>query len=110
MADVNPDKLQYSFEQPQEDLRGKDNIDVPAERKFIGFDGYKQAMDALKPGDIVILATPPGFRWVAVHLRHRKGAQRLHGEAGDRRRPDERPDAGAEQEGAGEEPQGRASA
>ncbi|HEY2953074.1 MAG TPA: Gfo/Idh/MocA family oxidoreductase, partial [Verrucomicrobiae bacterium] len=32
--------------------------------RFIGFDGYRHAMDALKPGDIVILTTPLAFRWV----------------------------------------------
>lgn len=34
-------------------------IDVPEERKFFGFDAYKQAI-AL--ADVVILTTPPGFR------------------------------------------------
>jgi predicted dehydrogenase len=37
----------------------KDKIDVPEERKFTGFDGYQKAI-AL--ADVVILATPPGFR------------------------------------------------
>lgn len=73
MADVNPDKLKYSYDNLQKTFEGKDNIDVPAERKFIGFDGYKQAMDALKPGDIVILATPPGFRWVQYTYAIEKG-------------------------------------
>ena len=39
-------------------------VDIPEENKFVGFDGYKQAMDLLDPGDVVILATPPAFRWV----------------------------------------------
>jgi predicted dehydrogenase len=43
-------------------------MDVPAERKFVGFDAYKNAMDCLKPGDVAILATPPAFRW--VHLKY----------------------------------------
>lgn len=34
-------------------------LDVPEERRFTGFDGYKKAI-AL--ADVVILATPPGFR------------------------------------------------
>jgi predicted dehydrogenase len=34
-------------------------IEVPEERKFVGFDAYKQAI-AL--ADVVILTTPPGFR------------------------------------------------
>jgi predicted dehydrogenase len=37
----------------------KDKIDVPEERKFVGFDAYKKAI-AL--ADVVILSTPPGFR------------------------------------------------
>lgn len=34
-------------------------IDVPDERKFAGFDAYKQAIEL---ADVVILTTPPGFR------------------------------------------------
>jgi len=42
-------------------------MDVPQERQFIGFDAFAKAMDSLKAGDVVILATPPAFRW--VHFR-----------------------------------------
>jgi predicted dehydrogenase len=38
-------------------------VDVPADRRFVGFDGYKNAIDSLSAGDVVILATPPAFRW-----------------------------------------------
>ena len=48
MADVFEDKL----EQSHNALKAK--CDVPQDHKFIGFDGYKKAMDLLKPGDIVI--------------------------------------------------------
>ena len=48
-------------------------VDVPEDRKFIGFDGYKKAMDCLKPGDVVILATPPAFRWVHFTYAIEKG-------------------------------------
>jgi len=41
-----------------------DRVDAPEERRFLGFDGYRHAMDQLRPGDVVILATPPAFRWV----------------------------------------------
>jgi len=37
---------------------------VEEDRKFIGFDAYKKAMDCLAPGDVVILTTPPAFRWL----------------------------------------------
>lgn len=48
-------------------------FDVPKERQFIGFDGYKKAMDCLSPGDVVILATPPAFRWVHFTYAIEKG-------------------------------------
>lgn len=37
----------------------KERVDVPEERKYIGFDAYQKAM---KHADVVILTTPPGFR------------------------------------------------
>jgi len=40
--------------------RFEDKMNVPEERKFVGFDAYKQVID-LRP-DVVVLATPPGFR------------------------------------------------
>jgi predicted dehydrogenase len=39
----------------------KGKVAVPEEHKFTGFDGYKKAI-AL--ADVVILATPPGFRFI----------------------------------------------
>jgi len=43
-------------------------VDVPPERRFLGFDAYRKAMECLRPGDVVILTTPVAFRW--VHFRH----------------------------------------
>jgi predicted dehydrogenase len=62
MADVFQDRLDSSFGHLQGAI--KDKMDVPADRKFVGYDGYKHAMDCLRPGDVVILTTPPAFRWV----------------------------------------------
>jgi predicted dehydrogenase len=50
-----------------------DKFQVTEDRKFIGFDAYKHAMDALNPGDVVILATPPAFRWVHFTYAIEKG-------------------------------------
>jgi predicted dehydrogenase len=58
MADAFRDRLDDSFSNLSKKY-GKDKLDVPEKNKFIGFDGYKQAI-AL--ADVVILATPPGFR------------------------------------------------
>jgi predicted dehydrogenase len=62
MADVVPKKLNDSYDK----LKTKfgNQVDVPPERRFLGYDSFKNAMDALKPGDVVILGTPPAFRWV----------------------------------------------
>ncbi len=62
MADVFEDCLATSYRS----LNSKfaDQVDVPQDRKFIGFDAYKKAMDCLSPGDVVLLTTPPAFRWV----------------------------------------------
>ena len=46
---------------------------APKDRQFVGFDGYQKAMDCLRPGDIVILATPPVFRWVHFKYAMDKG-------------------------------------
>ncbi|MFD2036255.1 Gfo/Idh/MocA family protein [Belliella marina] len=58
MADAFRDRLDQSFN-PIMDKFGKDKVDVPEDRKFVGFDAYKQA---IKEADVVILAAPPGFR------------------------------------------------
>ncbi len=47
-----------------------DKVDVPAERQFTGLDGYKQAI-AL--ADVVILATPPGYRPIHFEEAVRQG-------------------------------------
>lgn len=62
MADAFPDRLGASYDNLSKSY-GK-QVEVPQERRFIGWDAYRQAMDALKPGDVVILTTPPAFRWV----------------------------------------------
>ena len=62
MADVFQNRLDDSY---RSITRTQQNhVDVPAARRFVSFDGYRRAMDALRPGDVVILATPPAFRWV----------------------------------------------
>jgi predicted dehydrogenase len=71
MADVFYNKLESSYDNLMD--AHSSQIDVPEEREFIGFDAYKRAMDCLKPGDVVILATPPAFRWVQFTYAIQKG-------------------------------------
>jgi len=71
MADVFENRLKASYAGATK--RFAEKVDVPEDRKFIGFDGYKKAMDCLGPGDVVILTTPPAFRWVHFKQAIKKG-------------------------------------
>ncbi len=62
MADVFENRLDRSYKNLKE--KHGSQVDVPTDQMFIGFDGYKKAMDCLSPGDVAIFATPPAFRWV----------------------------------------------
>jgi predicted dehydrogenase len=60
MADAFKDRLDDAFKEiTSDDANVKAKVDVPEERKFVGFDAYKKAIPF---ADVVILTTPPGFR------------------------------------------------
>ncbi len=71
MADAFESRLTGSQSRLQK--RYADNMDVPEDRMFVGLGAYKKAMDCLNPGDVVILATPPAFRWVHFTYAISKG-------------------------------------
>ncbi len=71
MADVFEDRLSSSFKNLNRQFA--EQVDVPKERQFVGFDAYQRAMDCLKPGDIAIFATPLAFRWVNFAYAIQKG-------------------------------------
>ena len=71
MADVFDNRLKNSYETLNRKFA--EQIDVPAERKFVSFDGYKSAMDCLNPGDVVILTTPCAFRGLHFAYAIEKG-------------------------------------
>lgn len=73
MADVFADRLEGSLEAIKDDESIAKKIDVADDRKFVGFDAYKKAMDCLKPGDVVILTTPPAFRPLMFEYAISKG-------------------------------------
>jgi len=66
MADVFKNRLDSS----RQILKNKfgDKVDVSEDRCFVGFDGYKKAIDSIGKGGVVILATPPAFR--PLHLEY----------------------------------------
>ena len=71
MADVFEDRLRGSYENLKKQFASQ--VDVPADRQFVGFDGHQKAMDCLKPGDIAIFASPLAFRWVHFAYAIQKG-------------------------------------
>lgn len=71
MADAFRDRIDNSYKE----LTGesvKSRVDVPEERKYVGFDGYKKAM---AHADVVILTTPPGFRPIHFEEAVKQGKQ-----------------------------------
>ncbi len=66
LADVFDYKVQGTLNQLQP--RFKEQVAVPKERQFVGLQAYKQAIDSLDKGDVVILATAPAFR--PIHFEY----------------------------------------
>ena len=66
MCDVFEDRLESGYQDVHNFVNsdgadlGPDRVDVSKERRFSGFDGYKELLDS--GVDVVILATTPGFR------------------------------------------------
>ena len=71
MADVFEKKLKGSLKGLQS--QHPTQVDVPEDRQFVSFDGYKNAIDSLKPGGIAIFTTPVAFRWVHYKYAIEKG-------------------------------------
>lgn len=60
MADAFRDRIDSCHKELTKEENGvKARVDVAEERKYVGFDAYKNAMSH---ADVVILTTPPGFR------------------------------------------------
>jgi predicted dehydrogenase len=56
IADISDRSIENALKQAESQ---KEKVDCPEGRRFKGLDGYKQVLDHC---DLVILATPPGFR------------------------------------------------
>jgi len=64
MADAFEDRLDESLRTLSKNETIADKIEVPAERRFVGFDAYKQVIACC---DVVLLCTTPHFR--PLHLK-----------------------------------------
>jgi len=65
VADVFRPQLDYSIENLKSNPEIADKVQVDEDHKFVGLDAYKSVVDSC---DVVLLATPPGFR--PVQLRY----------------------------------------
>lgn len=76
MADAFRDRIDGSYKELTAESGDKKSIksrvDVPEERKYVGFDAYKKAM---AHADVVILTTPPGFRPIHFEEAVKQGKQ-----------------------------------
>lgn len=78
MADAFRDRLEdclkaiTSDENAEKGKNIKSRVDVPEERRFTGFDAY---LKAIPLADVVILATPPGFRPIHFEEAVKQGKQ-----------------------------------
>ncbi|HWA99700.1 MAG TPA: Gfo/Idh/MocA family oxidoreductase [Pirellulales bacterium] len=60
VGDAFSDRLEKSLASLQKEKALDGKIDVPQDRRFTGFDAYKKVLAS--GVDLVVLATPPGFR------------------------------------------------
>lgn len=71
VADVFEHRIQSSLANLKQSHEKQ--LDAPPDRQFIGLDGFKQAIDSLGQGDVVLLTTPPAFRPIHLEYAVQKG-------------------------------------
>jgi len=71
MADLRPERIEAAHRALSRELA--DRIDVPQDRRFIGFDAYRHAIDCLRPGDVAMLTTHAAFRPPHLEYAVQKG-------------------------------------
>jgi predicted dehydrogenase len=71
MADLFEDPISRSYAVLKEAF--EEEIDVPPDRRFLGFDGYLNAIDTLRPGDIAMCTTRAYIRPIHVEYAVKKG-------------------------------------
>ena len=71
MADIFEDRLRASHQELSKQFG--DKIDVPPERRFIGFDAYRKAIDCLGAGDVAMLTGYTAFRPTQLGYAVEKG-------------------------------------
>ena len=71
MADVVEERITRAHKALSKQFA--DRMDVPAERRFVGFDAYKKAIDCLGPNDVAMLTNYAYFRPSQLEYAVQKG-------------------------------------
>jgi predicted dehydrogenase len=71
MADFFENRLVFAHKALSE--RYSSQMDVPPERRFVGFDAWRKAIDCLRPGDVAMLTGYAGFRPQQLEYAVQKG-------------------------------------
>lgn len=71
MADLFGNRLERSHKALTDQLG--DKIDVPADRRFLGFDAFKKAIDLLRPGDVAMITGYAAWRPQQLEYAVKKG-------------------------------------
>jgi len=70
LGEAFEDRLEKSLKRLQKHDDVGDRVEVPQERRFVGFDAYRHVIDQV---DVVLLATPPHFRPLHMEYAAEKG-------------------------------------
>ena len=72
---VMADLFQHRLDKALQVLSEKfgDRVDVPPDRRFVGFDAYRKAIDCLRPGDVAMLTGYSAFRPMQLEYAVEKG-------------------------------------
>ena len=71
MADLTDQRVKNAHGVLQKEFA--DRVDVPADRRFAGFDAYRHAIDCLRPGDVAMLTAYSYCRPVQIEYAVKKG-------------------------------------
>ncbi len=71
MADLFENRLNASLKALS--THYPDKVDVPPERRFVGFDAYRKAIDCLRPGDVAMLCGYAAWRPLQLEYAVAKG-------------------------------------
>lgn len=70
-ADLDPKRMDQALGAIKKQFASQ--VDVPADRQFVGFDAYRKAIDLLRPGDVAMCTTRAYIRPVHVEYAVKKG-------------------------------------